>query len=170
MTTCNLRELIIRQVKKTDLRALEWDGEFKKYRQMFTSLYRNTFSGKTLLWLVEDSRHEIIGQAFIMLSSSERDAADGDTRAYLFAFRVKPRWRNQGIGKHLMLFVENDLRQRGFKLLTLNVAKDNPDALRLYQRLGYQVIGTHPGIWSYKDDEGRERRVNEPAWRMMKRL
>jgi ribosomal protein S18 acetylase RimI-like enzyme len=162
--------LVVRQVMKTDLPALEWDGEFLQYRKVFADLYRNMMRGHTLMWMVESALGEMIGQAFIMLKSGEREAADGERRAYLFAFRVKPAWRNQGVGSHLMRVVEDDLRRRGFQYLTLNVAKDNPDALRLYRRLGYRIIGSRPGKWSYKDHEGRVHHVHEPAWRMMRRI
>jgi len=169
-TTVDLDEMIIRQVKKTDLPALEWEGEYQHYRPMFADLYRQTRVGRTLMWVIETPQSEIIGQAFVLLKSSERDAADGRDRAYVFAFRIKPQWRNKGIGKYLMDFIETDLRQRGFKTITLNVAKDNHDALRLYHRLGYQVMGPRAGRWSYRDHLGEVHHVNEPAWRMMKEL
>ena len=86
------------------------------------------------------------------------------------AFRVKPQWRNRGIGSHLMTYVEKDLYEKGFRFATLNVAKENPDARRLYERLGYKVIGSKPGVWSFQDDNGKTQHVNEPAWRMMKKL
>jgi ribosomal protein S18 acetylase RimI-like enzyme len=166
----DMPNLVIRQVTKADLLALEWDGKFIKYRRLYARLYHRTLLGTSLMWVVECLQGEIIGQAFVMLKSGERDAADGNTCAYIFSFRVKPEWRNRGIGNRLMLFVEDDLQQRGFKFVTLNVAKDNPDALRLYQRLGYLVTGSRPGVWTYTDHEGRTCHVNEPAWRMMKRL
>ncbi len=167
-TNFNLEELIIRPVKKSDLPALEWDGAYQKYRRMYANLYRNTKLGRTLMWVIEEPSAGIIGQAFVMLISSERNAADGDERAYVFAFRVKPIWRGQGVGTKLMHFVEDDLVQRGFSIVTLNVAKDNPDALRLYKRLGYKISGSRSGIWSYKDHEGKRQHVHEPAWRMEK--
>jgi ribosomal protein S18 acetylase RimI-like enzyme len=162
--------LIIRLVTETDLPALEWEGEFKKYRRMYTRLYKDTLSGRTLMWMIESPEGEMIGQAFVMLVSSERDAADGILRAYVFAFRVKPAWRNRGVGSRLMAFVEDDLLKRNFRFVTLNVAKENTGARRLYERLGYKVVGSKPGIWSYRDDQGVIQHVNEPAWRMMKRL
>jgi len=69
-----------------------------------------------------------------------------------------------------MNHVEEDLLMRGFTYVTLNVAKENLSALRLYQRLGYTVIGSRAGIWSYKDHQGQVQHVNEPAWRMIKEL
>lgn len=168
--TFQLTDLAIRQVTRSDLPALEWEGEYWKFREMFADLFRNTLSGRTLMWVVVTARGELIGQAFVMLKSGERDAADGATRAYVFSFRVKDQWRNRGIGSHLMGFVEADLRQRGYQSITLNVAKDNPLALRLYTRLGYTVVGSRPGIWSYRDPDGVIHHVKEPAWRMMKNL
>ena len=163
-------KLPIRLVQEADLVALEWDGEYQKYRLMYAGIFRRAQQGEILMWVIEDGQQAIIGQAFVMLTSSERDAADGRQHAYLFAFRVRPEWRNRGVGTRLMAFIETDLLQRGFSYLTLNVAKDNPGARRLYERLGYKVIASKPGIWSYRDDQGKVRQVVEPAWRMMKRL
>ena len=169
-TKLALKDLIIHQVGQSDLPALEWDGEYLKYRRMYANLYQNTLVGKTLMWITQLPQGEIIGQAFVMLRSSEPHVADGKHRAYVFAFRIKPEWRNMGIGTTLMDHIENDLQQRGFQYVTLNVAKENPGALRLYQRLGYKIIGSQPGIWSFKDHTGTIHHVEEPAWRMIKRI
>jgi len=166
----DLTDFVIRQVTKADLPALEWDGEYLKYRRMFASLYHNTLLKDTLMWIIEKGKGEMVGQAFVALRSNEKEVADGKTRAYVFSFRVKPQWRNRGIGSHLMHFVENDLRERNFKYVTLNVAKENQDALRLYQRLGYRITGSRPGNWSFTDHEGRVQHVHEPSWRMIKDL
>ena len=106
----------------------------------------------------------------MLKSSLNMEAADGKKRAYLFAFRIRPAWRNRGIGTRMMDHIERDLPRRGFLFVTLNVAKENPGARRLYERLGYKVIGSKPGVWSFRDDEGNIQHMVEPAWRMMKRL
>jgi ribosomal protein S18 acetylase RimI-like enzyme len=165
-----LSDLTIRQVTRADLPYLEWEGEYWQFREMFANLYRSTLSGRTLMWVVEDPDGELIGQAFVMLKSGERDAADGESRAYVFSFRAKEKWRNHGLGSHLMDFVEDDLRRRGYQFVTLNVSKENQGALRLYKRLGYSVTGSRPGIWSYRDPDGNVHHVNEPSWRMIKDL
>jgi len=166
----DLTNLIIRQVSEADLPALEWDGEYKKYRRMYANLYQDYLAGKTLLWVVELPHGEIIGQTFILLNGGDKDTADGRHRAYLFALRVKRNYQNLGVGSRLLQFVEKDLRSRGFSIITLNVAKENKSALRLYQRQGYQITGPRSGIWSYLDHEGNIQHVNEPAWRMVKRI
>lgn len=166
----DINDLVIRPITKTDLRALEWDGAYTNYRRMYADLYQDARTGRVLMWMVESLVGEMIGQVFVMLRSTESTIADGENRAYIFAFRIKPGWRNRGIGCYLMRFVENDLCQRGFSTVTLNVAKDNSRAQHLYRRLGYQVFGSSPGVWSYKDHQGRIHHVNEPAWRMKKNL
>ena len=163
-------DLIIRPANRSDLPALEWHGVYLKYRRMFASIYRDSRQGRVLMWIVEHKNGELIGQAFVLLNSSEPDSANGQTHAYVFAFRIKPEWRSLGIGSYLMQFIEADLRTRGFTFVTLNVARDNVGALRLYQRLGYRVTGPRPGVWSFVDHRGRTVHVNEPAWHMQKDL
>lgn len=165
-----LTDLVIRHVTKADLPALEWGGAYTTYRRMYADLFRDSKSGRVILWMVARPPVEMIGQTFVLLRSEQGKIADGRRRAYLFAIRVKPAWRNQGVGSYLIRFVESDLYQRGFRYATLNVAKENIEAQRFYQHLGYQIIGTSPGIWSYTDHEGHIQHVNEPAWRMMKTL
>ncbi|MCB2214153.1 GNAT family N-acetyltransferase [bacterium] len=166
----NPNALVIRRVTEADLPALEWDGEYQKNRLTYARLFEDSKAGNTIMWMVETPRGEMVGQAFVMLVSGEKDAADGKERAYIFAFRVKRRFRNQGVGTMLMRFIERTLTRQGFKTVTLNVAKENPDARRLYERLGYRVTGSRPGKWSFRDDKGKIQRVNEPAWRMEKRI
>jgi ribosomal protein S18 acetylase RimI-like enzyme len=52
----------------------------------------------------------------------------------------------------------------------LNVARDNLEAIRLYHRLNFQIVGEEPGIWSYIDHLGKWHTVEEPSWRMEKHL
>ena len=163
-------DLVIRPVKRADLPDLEWGGAYLKYRRMYASIYRDSQRRRILMWIIEHKIQGLVGQVFVLLNSNEPDAADGRTYAYVFAFRIKPVWRNLGIGSHLMHFVEDDLRDRGFRCVTLNVAKENMNALRLYQRLGYQITGSKPGVWSYEDHTGKTIHIHEPAWRMEKHL
>ena len=163
-------KVTIRHLRKTDLPALEWNGEYTHFRRMYADTYRNATLGRTVLWIAEVLDVGVIGQVFIQLHSSRPELADGFTRAYLFGFRIQPPYRNKGIGSRMMDTVEEDLIERGYLRITLNVAKDNPEARRLYERRGYQVVAEEPGQWSYVDHEGVRREVNEPSWRMEKEL
>ncbi|MCE5209650.1 MAG: GNAT family N-acetyltransferase [Chloroflexi bacterium] len=165
-----LERVIIRTLVKRDLKALEWDGEFAHFRHLYADSYERMLRGQNLMWVAELPGTGIIGQVFIQLNCSQPELADGHTRAYFFSFRVQPAFRNLGLGTLIIKTVENDLRQRGYSILTLNVAKDNPRARKLYERHGFKVTGQEPGVWSYIDHQGFWRHVNEPAWRMEKKL
>ncbi len=165
-----VRKVTIRHLRQNDLYALEWDGEFKHFRRVYADAYRRYERGSLIMWVAELPEDGIIGQVFIQLNSNRKELADGKRRAYLYSFRIKPEYRSAGLGSRMLDAVESDLRSRGYASVTLNVAKDNVDAQRLYERHGYRIVAHEPGVWSYPDDQGQWQLVNEPAWRMEKRL
>jgi ribosomal protein S18 acetylase RimI-like enzyme len=165
-----MNQVFIRQANKDDLPALEWKGEYTHFRRLYADTYMMVQQGHAIIWIAEMNSNGLIGQCFVSLKGNRPDLADGTTRAYIYGFRIRPLFRNRGIGSMMMHTIENDLRDRGFRQATLNVGQDNLDALRFYDRLGYNVIGSEPGEWSYIDDKGKRRDVHEPAWRMIKDL
>ncbi len=165
-----LSELVIRKVKEEDLPALEWDGEFKHFRRLYAEAYRRSLLGEAVLWLAEFPGKGVIGQLFVHLRSERPELADGKSRGYVYGFRVRPAYRDKGVGTRLLITAEEDLLKRGYRYTVLNVGQDNPDARRLYERNGYRVIGNDPGNWYFIDDRGVRRDVHEPAWRMQKLL
>lgn len=165
-----LKKLIIRHAQATDLKDLEWDGEFTHFRRLYTETYQRSLNGLTVMWISEIREVGLIGQLFVQLVSTRQEVADGLTRAYLYAFRIKPGFRNKGIGTLMLQTVERDLLERGFHWVVLNVAQDNLRAQKLYLKHGYQIVGPDPGMWSYQDETGMTHYVEEPAWRMEKDL
>lgn len=165
-----LERVVIRQALAKDLPGLEWDGEFKHFRRVYADAYRRSQQGLSLMWVAVLEPVGIVGQVFIQLVCDRVELADGRQRAYLYSFRVRPPYRSAGLGGRIMDVVEDDLRRRNFQYITLNVAKDNPRAEQLYARRGYRKVAHEPGCWSYPDDRGIWRTVEEPAWRMEKCL
>ena len=160
----------IRLAREADLPRLEWEGEYTHFRRLFAMAYQRAVQGRALLWLLEQEQR-LIGQVFVLLKShADRRIADGRRKAFIHSFRVRPELRNQGLGGQLMQHAECDLLERGFHRVTLNVARDNPDALRFYERIGYERVAREEGFWSYVDHLGRRQDVHEPSWRMRKRL
>lgn len=165
-----LKAVSIRFAQAYDLAALEWDGEFTHFRRIYVQAYQRMIKGLGLIWVAELPKTGLIGQLFIQLVCDRPELADGLDRAYMYSFRIKPPFRGQGLGSTMMARVEGDLSRRGYKYMTLNVAKENSRAQHLYHRLGYSVVAHEPGIWSYVDDQGRVHDMIEPAWRMEKRI
>lgn len=162
--------MVFRQAVEADLREMEWEGSYKRYRRVYKDVFQRASSGLALMWVVELPSFGMVGQAFVQLKMRDRSCANGTNRAYIHSFRVRPAFRSRGIGSALMAHIETDLQRRGFQEVTLNVAEDNPGALRLYQRLGYLIIKKIPGRWSFYDDTGKLQHVSEPGYRLMKRL
>jgi ribosomal protein S18 acetylase RimI-like enzyme len=165
-----LCQVKIRTITENDLPALEWEGEYTHFRRVYAEAFHRMLRGQSVLWIAELPDVGVVGQVFIQLNCDRPELADGVRRAYFYSFRVRKQYRSKGVGSKIMAFVEEDLRRRGFQYITLNVARDNPRAQRLYIRQGYHVIAPEPGIWSYQDDKGIWHRVEEPAWRMEKAL
>ncbi len=165
-----MNPVCIRQAEKGDLTALEWNGEYIHFRRLYAETFMMVEQGAALIWVAEMNGQGLIGQCFVSLRRNRPELADGIVRAYIYGFRVKPKYRNRGIGTHIMLTIEEDLHERKFQQVTLNVGQDNQPARRFYERLGYVVVGSDPGYWSYIDDKGRRIDMHEPAWRMVKTL
>jgi ribosomal protein S18 acetylase RimI-like enzyme len=166
----DLNQVTMRFASRQDLPALEWNGEFSHFRRLYQDIYQSAVRGEALLWVAELLPQGVIGQVFVQLRSGRLELADGVIRAYIYGFRVKKPYRGQGLGAYMLAVIEADLLKRGFRQAVLNVNQDNPDARRLYERYGYQVVAPEAGRWSYIDDRGLKRNVNEPAWRMQKDL
>jgi len=165
-----MNPVFIRQADKDDLLNLEWNGEYSHFRRLYADTYMMVEQGSALIWIAEVNGSGLIGQCFVSLKRNRPELADGIVRAYIYGFRVKPEYRNEGIGSRIMQTIENDLKKRGFQQVALNVGQDNHDARRFYERLGYLMVGADPGFWSYIDDKGKRIDIHEPAWRMVKYL
>lgn len=165
-----LKERIrIRQVTRKDLLGLEWEGEYRHFRRLFADAYQRAERGEAVLWIAELPEIGIVGQLFVQIGN-HRNGSSEASKAYIYGFRVREQFRDQGIGSCLLHTAEEDLAARGYHRVALNVGRDNDDARRLYERFGYQVVAPEPGVWSYVDHRGHRQYVQEPAWRMEKNL
>ncbi|HET7009559.1 MAG TPA: GNAT family N-acetyltransferase [Anaerolineales bacterium] len=157
----------IRHATESDLAALEWDGEYRRFRRLYRAAFEDARRGERAL-LVADVEGQIVGQLFVQFEGTLLSQAD--TTGYLYAFRVRPPFRNQGIGTALVREGEALLARQGLQRAVIAVARDNEPALRLYERLGYVRFGEDSGMWSYIDDRGRIQDVVEPAFLLEKIL
>lgn len=159
----------IRHATDADLLALEWDGEFTHYRRIYRQAMQDSRRGNRVL-LVAAVEGEVIGQIFIYFRPSWSRHFPNEQAGYLHSFRVKPQYRNQGIGTSLVRHAEAILIERAYHRCVISVAKNNHEAVRLYQSLGYSIFTEDPGQWSYVDHRGRIQQVVEPVHLMQKRL
>lgn len=156
-------DVIIRNGNVHDLPGMEWEGEYRRFRRLYKMAIDEAKAGRRIV-LVAEVGGRIIGQIIIHLNR-----ADSVATAYLYAFRVRPEWRNRGIGTRLIQEAESVLVRIGFRRALIAVAKDNPGARRLYERMGYSHLAEEDGEWSFIDDRGLLQRIVEPSW-LMERL
>ncbi len=65
-----------------------------------------------------------------------------DEMAYiLHRFCISPKYQNQGIGKQMLLHVENQIRTMGYGAVRLDAFTQNPFALQMYEHNGYATKG-----------------------------
>jgi len=77
-------------------------------------------------------RDELVG--FIIINMK------GALRGYLQTICIFPEWRDQGLGRALIAFAEARIFRESPNVF-LCVSSFNPQAQRLYERLGYEKIG-----------------------------
>lgn len=96
----------------------------------------------TPVYVACDARHKVAG--FLML----RLAAD---EAELITIAVDPKWRGKKVGAALLRAALDDLTMTRARRLFLEVAADNPPALRLYARHGFVKLSERQGYYPRPD-------------------
>lgn len=87
-----------------------------------------------------DEREECLGFVWFILEGAFHGFP------YLHIIAVKEAYRGMGIGEKLLRFFEETVFTDHSKVF-LVVADFNPEARRLYERLGYQQVGAIPGLY-----------------------
>jgi ribosomal protein S18 acetylase RimI-like enzyme len=125
----------------------EGENRFVERLEHFFRLEGNRFSYQFIQ--VAEQRGEVVG---LVLSFGGREeerlnAAIGwpleresqEDEWYADALAVFTGWGHQGIDTRLLQAAEQQVRQHGYAKIALNVARENEQALSLYQRLQYVV-------------------------------
>lgn len=66
-----------------------------------------------------------------------------DTEDYIVIHRlcVHPNFQRKGIGKRTLQHIEETAKQQGIRAIRLDAFSQNPYALKMYEALGYTVVG-----------------------------
>lgn len=84
---------------------------------------------------------------YVLNQESEAEYANGNWQQpdepYFVIHRlcVSPAFQNKGIARQTLLQIERTLKASGIHAIRLDVFTQNPFALRLYERLGYEKTG-----------------------------
>lgn len=96
----------------------------------------------TPVYIACDSKRRIAGFAMLRHIGEEVE---------LITIAVDRKWRKKGVGLMLMRALFGALLMSPAKRMLLEVAADNPAALRLYDKLGFTRVGERKGYYPRPD-------------------
>jgi ribosomal protein S18 acetylase RimI-like enzyme len=68
------------------------------------------------------------------------------------AFMVSPSARGLGVGRRMGEHSLDEARRLGFRAMQFNfVVSTNQPAVRLWQKLGFKIVGTLPGVFRHRE-------------------
>lgn len=126
------------------------DESLKIYKNHFVSAVEE----KTRICYFGILNNQIICKTTAVVSLLDRfvqnkeNLIDNNT-AYLTAFQTKPEFEGKGYFSKLYKFMEQDLKKRGFKKLTLGVEPCEVRNMQIYFHLGYTKFIKH-GFETYE--------------------
>ena len=154
----------VRTAEEADLPGLEWWGWYAAHREIIRAIFAETLRGQSLM-IVADSGGFPVGQVWVDLAR-KKVAHVG----ILWALRVIPGFQGGGIGSQLIRVAENTLSKRGYRTCEIGVEDENTDARRLYERMGYQVVGKRRERRRYRDPAGARKLIVTDQWLLHKTL
>lgn len=146
---------IVRKLKTSELPILTELFNYKDIDDMITENTRNIENGNIDIFALFDD-NKLIGELHVKYDNEDKDFAEKEKRAYLFAFRVHKDYQGKGLGSYLLETVIDELNANGYHELTVGVEDDNNRVRYMYEKHGFiqpiaRIIETYQGD-SYEYD------------------
>src|SRR5271156_6760902 len=109
-------------------------------------------------WIAERPENKLAG--FVII---ERASRKGRLAGHIVTLDVDPGERRRGLGTLLMETAEEQMRQEGAGVLSLEVAENNPAAQQFYRSLGFVTRGRIAKYYGGMVDAEVMEKVIEPA-------
>jgi [ribosomal protein S18]-alanine N-acetyltransferase len=113
---------------------------------------------KCSCWIAEQPDDKLAG--FVIFERSKRH---GRRAGHIVTLDIDPEERRRGLGTLLMQTAEEQMRQEGAGVLSLEVAENNPAAQQFYRSLGFVTRGRIAKYYGGKVDAEVMEKVIEPA-------
>jgi ribosomal-protein-alanine N-acetyltransferase len=113
---------------------------------------------KCSCWIAEQPEDKLAG--FVIFERSKRH---GRRAGHIVTLDIDPEERRRGLGTLLMQTGEEQMRQEGAGVLSLEVAENNPAAQQFYRRLGFVTRGRIAKYYGGMVDAEVMEKVIEPA-------
>ncbi len=109
-------------------------------------------------WIAEQPRDKLAG--FVIF---ERVSSNGRPAGHIVTLDIDPVERRRGLGTLLMQTAEEQIKQEGGGILSLEVAENNSAAQQFYRSLGFVTRGRIAKYYGGKIDAEVMEKVIEPA-------
>lgn len=127
---------IVRKLKTTELPMLTQLFNYKDIDDMISENTRNIQNSIVDIFALFDD-DKLVGELHVKYDNEDKDFAEKDKRAYLFAFRVHKDYQGKGFGTYLLETVIDELNANGYHELTVGVEDDNIRAIYMYEKHGF---------------------------------
>lgn len=123
-----------------------WNME--KQSALAEQFYRELLSNNRITFIYTiDS--EFIGEISLVFDMKDSDYTITDQRIYISRLIIKHEYRHQGIGRKLLHFAIEKIKEMNYEEIAIGVDLDNYPALKLYIESGFDRI-----IRIDRDDQG----------------
>ena len=156
--------VVVRYCTEQDLPRLEWFGHQRVLRSAMARTFQRARAGE-VAFLVAEMNGFPVARVSLDLVQARRQGV-----ALLWSLAVMPNLQGLGIGTLLLEAGERVARAHGLTMVELAVAMDNQRAQRLYERLGYRVVGERIESHTREVPQGGMRTVTERCRVLRKRL
>jgi ribosomal protein S18 acetylase RimI-like enzyme len=158
-------QVVIRCLQEQDNHLLEWHGG-EDLRTFYAWQWESHCGGEREV-LVADFNGFPIGQVAVQWTGKIHHPHIPDIQS----LRVMETFRGQGVGSRLIEVCESEALRRGFSIIGLAVGLENPNARRLYERLGYSSLGEpYTDHWHYVNARHELIHVEEHVIDLVKEL
>lgn len=148
------QQITVREAETGDLNALcALEYESFSNDRLNERRFKHWITARNRVFLVVIQGDELLAYGLVLLPRGTR-------LARLYSIAVSVGARGRGIGQMLVGKLEQAVSDRSRLYMRLEVAENNPAAIRLYRKLGYLTFGRHE---NYYED-------HQPALRMQKRV
>ncbi len=133
------------------------------------AIYNNITSGMVLSYSFEDLKRISINTCYLLIKimkihfiknlekfikSFFKLSIIKKDEYYISNIAVYPEFRGFGIGRKLLLFIENKAKENNLKKLCLDVEKENKNAIEIYKNFGFIIdnefnLTFHENIFSF---------------------
>lgn len=137
-----LCDIVIDATKDQGLWPIMTAAEERAWREDFTSWsvdLASTVNTDGTLWVIE-AEGQSIGRLRAVRGARRDPELEQTRRIELAGIQLRPAWQGRGIGTAIIRGLQGEARREGIPL-DIGVGKDNPQARRLYDRLGFVCVG-----------------------------